>query len=223
MGILHKLAASVALIGVAATAVAAAAGTPTTPDGRPCACGDAPTVAGSYASASLVLRATPVVSFKHEGVHYYTLDDVTHFKGCAALSAQPTVALTPTADGCAAALTLNVSSLLFLRDGARVSACDAHAAWADVSPADAALLASKRVCWAGCGRGERPRRCAEDPCARAVPPCADAVRCVADKCGGCWARWLDRTGARAECPSGPLMGLEMGEDERVDDVHVVGA
>jgi len=223
MGILHKLATSVALMSVAATAVAAAPGTPTTPDGRPCACGDAPSVAASYASATLVLRATPVVSFKRDGVRYYTLDDVTHFKGCATLSAQPTVALTPTADGCRAALTLNVSSLLFLRDGARVAACDTHAAWADMSPADAALLASKRVCGAGCAWGEGPRECAEDPCARAVPPCADAVRCVADRCGGCFARWLDVTGSRAECPTGPLMGLEMGEAERVEDAHVVGA
>lgn len=227
-----KLAAALALAAaVAATATAAlpttTGSTGTTPGGsggRTCACGGPPTLDASYASASLVVRATPINSYMHDGSVYYTLTAVTHLKGCAAISAMPTAVTAHGAGSCGVSLQLDVPTLLFLRDGMELSRCDAHRPWASLSAADAKALTAKRVCGQGCRPGEAPAACAVDPCADAAPPCAAAVKCVADTCGGCWARWFNKEGEAAECNTAPSLALDdLEEAESVGHAKVVGA
>lgn len=232
MGVTTKLAAAVALAAtVAVTSTAAlptvTGSTGTSPGrsgGRTCVCGGPPTLETSYESASLVVRATPINHYMHDGSLYYTLTAVTHLKGCPAVSAMPTAVTEHGTGSCGVRLTLGVPTLLFLRDGMRLSRCDAHRPLASLPAAGAKALAAKRMCGQGCRPGEAPAACAVDPCTNAAPPCAAAAKCVADKCGGCWARWFTKEGEAAECNTAPSLALDdLEEAESVGHAEVVGA
>lgn len=237
MGVTTKLAAALAV--AAATVVTATAALPTTPGstgttppvddgGHTCACGGAggpPTIDASYTAATLVVRATPINSYVHDGSLYYTLTGVTHLKGCPAISALPTAVTARGPGGCGVlGLPLDVPALLFLRDGMVLSRCDAHTPWASLPPAQVKALSAQRVCGRGCRPGEAPVACLADPCAAASPPCASAVKCVADTCGGCWARWFTKAGEPAACNTAPSLALDdLEEAESVGHAKVVGA
>ncbi|GAB0493199.1 hypothetical protein MMPV_004474 [Pyropia vietnamensis] len=231
MGFTTKLAATLAL---AAAVVTATSGRPTTAGptgttsaddgGRTCACGGQPTIDTSYAAAMLVVRATPINSYVHDGSLYYTLTDVTHLKGCPAISTMPTAVTARGPDSCGVTLPLGVPALLFFRDGMVLSRCDAHQRWASLRPADAEALLAQRVCGQGCRPGEAPVACLTDPCVDATPPCASAVKCVADTCGGCWARWFTKDGEPVACNTAPSLALDdLDEAESVGHATVVGA
>ncbi|KAK1870055.1 hypothetical protein I4F81_012518 [Pyropia yezoensis] len=235
MGVTAKLAAALAVAAAAAVVTAALPTTPgspgTTPPvdgGRTCACdgGGPATIDGSYAAATLVVRATPINSYVHDGSLYYTLTGVTHLKGCPAISAMPTAVTARGPGGCGVpALPLDVPALLFLRDGMVLSRCDAHTPWAALRASQVKALTAQRVCGRGCRPGEAPTPCLADPCGgAAAPPCASAVKCVADTCGGCWARWFTAAGEPAACNTAPSLALDEPEEaESVGHAKTVGA
>lgn len=231
MGLTTKLAATLAL---AAAVVTATSGRPTNngstgaapvdDGGRTCACGGQSTINASYAAATLVVRATPINSYVHDGSLYYTLTDVKHFKGCPSISAMPTAVTARGPGSCGVTIPLDVPVLLFLRDGMVLSRCDAHQRWESLPPAEAKALLAQRVCGHGCRPGEASVACLADPCVDAAPPCASAVKCVADTCGGCWARWFTKDGEPVACNTAPSLALDdLDEAESVGHATVVGA
>jgi hypothetical protein len=116
------------------------------------------------------------------------------FKGC--LSPTHVTVSTPDNGGlCGIKLNVGTEYLLFLTSDIvpTVGLCRGIQSYSDVSAADRKFLETRQVCCNGqckCSSKYRVFNCFVQPCKFAKPPCKDAVKCVDNYCGGCFAEWF---------------------------------
>jgi hypothetical protein len=161
---------------------------------------------------AVVLSTLPPIGTGQMSKKSYQISIKQVFKGCS----KPTYAVVSTASSsaaCGAYLEVG-SEYLLLLTGAGYSlatnSCLGNTLFADVSEADRMFLNSRNLCCGGtckCADGSQLVQCFRQPCSPPeTAPCAEAVKCEDNYCGGCRAEWFDSAGSPA-CPSTQAAGM----------------
>jgi hypothetical protein len=124
----------------------------------------------------------------------YKIRVIEAFKGCLS----PTHLTVSTADNSAACgvnLKVGTEYLLYLTSDSvpTVGLCQGIQRYSDVTAVDRKFLETRQVCCNGqckCSSKYQVFNCFVQPCKFAKPPCKDAVKCVDNYCGGCFAEWF---------------------------------
>jgi hypothetical protein len=160
---------------------------------------------------AVVLREWPTAVADQAAKKYYQISVKQAFKGCAA--PRP-VRISTASNSAACGVDLNIGSeYLLLLSGSgydlATHLCLANALFKDVRASDRAFLNSRRVCCGKgciCADGKPPVQCVRAPCSPPEKaPCKEAVKCVDNYCGGCYAEWFDKAGLPACEIRNPVM------------------
>jgi hypothetical protein len=159
---------------------------------------------------AVVQSEWPAVVTNQAAKKYYFISVQQAFKGCTG----PSLVWIFTASNSAlCGVTLNVGSeYLLLLSGSgpelTTSLCRGNSLFRDVSSSDRAFLNSRSVCCGNvcnCASGKPPVRCFRQPCSPPeTAPCATAVKCQDNYCGGCMAEWFDNAGRPACAVTNPF-------------------
>jgi hypothetical protein len=154
---------------------------------------------------AVVLGEWPAVVTDQASQKYYRIAVKQVFKGCT----KPSTVWISTASSsaaCGASLSVGSEYLLLLSGTGyklETNSCMSNSLFKDVSEADRAFLNSRYLCCGKqckCADGTQPVQCFRQPCSPPEKaPCAEAVKCEDNYCGGCGAEWFDNAGFPA-CP-----------------------
>jgi hypothetical protein len=152
---------------------------------------------------AVVLSEWPAVVTDPASQKYYQIAVKQVFKGCAK-SRSLWISTASSSAACGAYVSVGSEYLLLLSGSGyqlATNSCLGNSLFKDVSDSDRAFLNSRSLCCGGqckCADGTQLVQCFRQPCSPPeTAPCAEAVKCEDNYCGGCRAEWFDSAGAPA--------------------------